>query len=319
MNRSASTLIVGGAGFLGNALAQRLTDNGHYVIIADSDRRISNYAIQLPGVEYVSVDWPDVDPISKFTDVNYVVHLAWSSNPSSSMLNVERDATDNIVGTIRLLETLGEVDKFAFMSSGGTVYGNTLDSMVTESSPTNPVSAYGISKLSCEKYVLMYAARNGFSHLNLRLANPYGSYQLNGTPVGVIANFIRKVFNDEPIDLYGGGDIVRDYLYIDDFTKSVMLLLQSPCASGVYNLGSGVGTSLLEIMGAIEQKTTKKIEVNRHEERRSDVRSIVLDVTKLGNEINYKPDITLSAGIEKVIEDHLINCSALEKKMLESG
>jgi len=314
-----STLIVGGAGFLGNSLAQSLSVNGYPVIVADSNHRLSNYAIPLPGVEYVTLNWPDISLDSVLKRVRSVVHLAWTGNPASSMRDVESDASDNIIGTVRLLEAAPGIERFIFMSSGGTVYGNSPDSLVMESSTTNPVSAYGISKLSCEKYVQMYSTRGGFSHINLRLGNPYGSYQLNGTPVGVIANFIRKIFNNEPIDLYGNGEIVRDYLYIDDFANSVMLLLQSPCASGVYNLGSGVGTSLLEIIEAIEHKSSKKIRVVRHEERRSDVRSVVLDVTKLGNEINYKPNITLSLGIEKMIDEHISKCSDLEKRSLESG
>ena len=97
---------------------------------------------------------------------------------------------------------------------------------------------------------------------------------------------------------------MRDYLYIDDFLRAMSLLLQSPCASGIYNLGSGVGTSLVEIIDAIEQKLNKKISINRHEERRLDVRNIVLDVSKLENEINCGSAMSVTEGIGMMIEQH---------------
>ena len=299
-----STLIIGGAGFLGNSLAKWLSASGQSVIVADTQRRLTLYALQLQNVEYVACEWPNCNFDTLLNEVKNVVHMAWSSNPASSMLDIESDASENILGTVRLLESLCNIEKFIFMSSGGTVYGNTDDIPVTELSNTNPVSAYGISKLCCEKYVQMYSLRRGYTHINLRLGNPYGAYQLNGTPVGVIANFVRKVLNDEAIVLYGTGDTVRDYLYIDDFLRAMSLLLQSPCASGIYNLGSGVGTSLVEIIDAIEQKLNKKISINRHKERRLDVRNIVLDVSKLENEINCGSAMSVTEGIGMMIEQH---------------
>jgi len=166
----------------------------------------------------------------------------------------------------------------------------------------------------------MYSARGQYSHVNLRLANPYGSYQLNGTSVGVIANFIQKISNNEPIDLYGNGEIVRDYLYIDDFAHCVKSLLDSPCASGVYNLGSGTGTSLSRIIELLELKMGKKIkihhQIHRHDERRVDVRSIVLDITKLQNEINYIPDVSVSMGIESMVDNYLVGNSVMGSAVL---
>ena len=302
-----STLILGGAGFLGNSLAEYLSKSGHTVVVADSKRRLSNYSTELHDVEYIVSDWPNSCVGALLSRVNNVIHLAWSSNPVSSMLDIESDASANILGTIRLLESTGDIQKIVYMSSGGTVYGNTGNSPVSELSATNPVSAYGVSKLCCEKYVQMYAMQKGFTHINLRLGNPYGAYQLNGTPIGVIANFIRNVLNNDSIDLYGSGETVRDYIYIDDFTKSVALLLQSPCASGTYNLGSGVGTSLTEIICAIELKLKKTINIIHHEERRSDVRSIILDVSKLQNEINCGSAISVKEGIDKMIEQHCMS------------
>jgi len=115
MGLQSKTLVVGGAGFLGNSLVEILSANGHTVVVADSDRRISRYAIQRPGVEYVTIDWPVVSLGSVISSVSNVVHLAWSSNPASSMKDVESDAAVNIIGTVRLLEELVGIEKFGSM------------------------------------------------------------------------------------------------------------------------------------------------------------------------------------------------------------
>ena len=170
------TLIIGGAGFIGTNLTRHLADNGVSTIVADTQRRLDKYAIPVSGVTYVPLEWPQASTHTYFTDVINVVHLYWATNPATSMVDIISDAELNILGTINLLEQVSKhnINKFLFLSSGGTVYGNTTADTIDESHPTSPVSAYGISKLSCEKYVSLYAKMKNFPHLNIRLGNPYG-------------------------------------------------------------------------------------------------------------------------------------------------
>jgi len=297
-------LIVGGAGFLGNSLVKHLTDHNMNVAVADTKRRIEKYAIQLDGVEYVTTDLPDYSSIKKMANVNVAVHLAWSTNPNSSMQDVIGDAKTNLIGTLNLLESLQNhhLEKFIFMSSGGTVYGNCYEPLIPETCSTSPISAYGISKLACENYVNLYSIRKKFTPLNIRLGNPYGCYQLQGTPTGVVANFVRKIFHGDALEIYGDGETTRDYIHIDDVTECIERLISHPTIAGTYNLGSGVGVSVRNIIDIIEKCTNKEIRINYRESRRSDVRSVVLDVSKIRNDLGFSPQISIEDGIREMTD-----------------
>jgi len=299
------TLIIGGAGFLGNSLAERFACLGIPTIVADSQRRLDKYSIPQSKVEYIHYNWPDGNFLNGFPDVQNVIHLAWSTHPASSMANISADASENIIGTLKLLESIpiDGLKKFIFMSSGGTVYGNCKQSILTEKSATNPISAYGISKLACENYVNLYSQRKKYSAVNIRLGNPYGSYQLKGTPVGVVASFIRKVFEDQAIDMYGNGDTVRDFIYIDDFTQAIAQIVNTDKFSGTFNLGLGLGVSVAGVIDVIRECTQKPIKINHLRSRRLDVRSVVLDSDKLKQELNFKARTSIEQGIQKILQE----------------
>jgi len=298
-----STLIVGGAGFLGNSLAKHLSDLGEHVFVTDTRRRLDSYAEIDRKIEYIETDWPDITKLANAPEFNNVIHLAWTTSPASSMNNIVDDANTNIIGTLNLLESniASSLNKFIFMSSGGTVYGNSHEGKLNEDSPTRPISAYGISKLACENYIQLYALRKQFTPIVIRLGNPYGNYQLQGTPTGVIANFVRKIYADETLEIYGNGETIRDYIHIQDTMAFVEKLLLHPTATGIYNLGSGQGMSVKNIIDSIAQFTNKPININHLECRRGDVRSIVLNIDKLQTEVNHGPDISIKTGIASMV------------------
>jgi len=312
------TLIVGGAGFLGNSLAAYFAAQGIPTVVADSQRRLDKYALTQSNVDYIAYDWPDCSFLKAFPDIENVIHLAWSSHPATSMADVVGDASDNIVGTLKLLESLptNSLNKFVFMSSGGTVYGNCQQERLVETSDTNPISAYGISKLACENYVNMYALRKNFSPVNIRLGNPYGSYQLKGTPVGVVASFLRKVLEGKPIDMYGDGETIRDFIYIDDFTQAMLRIVKSETLSGTYNLGSGTGASISHIIDVIRDSTNKMVTINHLNSRRLDVRSVVLNSDKLQRDIDFKANTSIEHGVKKMLEEISLDSSAMEMPAL---
>ena len=304
---TTKTLIIGGAGFLGNSLSKYLADCEIPVSVLDSQLRIDKYAIPQRKVEYLSCDWPSVSGYKNLGAYDNVIHLAWSTNPTSSMKDIPEDASANVIGTLKLLESIpvNGINKFIFMSSGGTVYGNANTDIYLESNLPQPVSAYGISKLSCEKYVELYALRKKFIPINIRLGNPYGSYQLQGTPIGVIANFVSRIFSGVAIDLYGNGEIVRDYVHIDDFLTAMNRILRCKEISGTYNLGSGVGNSLAKIIDSIESITDRSFKINYLRSRRSDVRSVVLNSEKLSNTIGNFNETSIEKGIERIVDSYV--------------
>lgn len=312
MNIREKTLIIGGAGFIGTNLTQYLADNGVSTIVADTQRRLDKYAIPIPGVTYVPLEWSKQSTLPFFSDVKNVVHMYCATNPATSMVDITNDAELNTLGTINLLEQVSKlnIEKFVFLSSGGTVYGNSSVSTIDESHPTSPVSAYGVSKLSCEKYVSLYANTKNFSYLNIRLGNPYGEYQLQGTPIGVIANFVLRASRGETIDIFGEGDCVRDFIHIDDVSHTLFLALLKQKLNGTFNLGSGLGYSINEIICKIEQNIGSKITTNHLPARNSDVKSIILQSSKLQNEINYRPKIDMDAGIASLCQE----CRLLQQR-----
>jgi UDP-glucose 4-epimerase len=312
-------LLIGGAGFLGNSIAEWANRKGMSVTVVDEKYRIDSYSIAFSGVNYVSCDWPvGIDHIN-FEAFDVVIHLRWSSNPASSMNNIYDDATENIMGTIALLEAIpnNSVEKFIFMSSGGAVYGDLSGKRLSETNATKPISPYGISKVAIENYVNLYGNKKNFSPINIRLGNPYGSYQFQGTPVGAIANFVKKALNGEPICLYGDGSIIRDYIYIDDFNDAMCKIIEADFIEGTFNLGSGMGVSLAEIISSIKVQTDKNLKINYLESRSSDVRSVVLDNSKLDQLISLKDLTSIHEGIEIMVnkfQNIRMSESALMKK-----
>ncbi len=299
-----NTLITGGGGFIGSALIEAIVNDGKNVIVADTKKRTKRLRRfnSNSQVELIESDKPYSEIVGEILPtIDNAIHLAWSSNPASSMNNIMNDAQNNILGTLRLLEACGNsgISKFIFASSGGTVYGNQKSMPLSESAKTEPLSAYGISKLACEKYVSLYSMRYGFSGINLRITNPYGPYQLKGTAIGVIARFINDIISKNEVSIFGDGSMVRDYLHIDDFTTAVLKILNyGHTKSDTYNLSYGSGTSISEILQMIEMIIGHEVGYNILEERRFDVREVTLDNNKFKKEFNWQPEVALYNGIE---------------------
>lgn len=301
---SGRVLITGGAGFIGSSIVDHLKNFRMDIVVADSRRRLERSEFLSAGnVTVVDCEWPDVPDFDSLGKFDYIIHLAWSTNPASSMGCISEDASTNILGTIGLLENLVKMPKsrLIFFSSGGTVYGNTNGGAITELEPTNPISAYGISKLACEKYINLYSRLKNTSSVILRLGNPYGAYQLKGTPVGAISSFVNKISNNNTIQVYGDGENVRDFIHIDDVCRAVISCMAIKEAEGVYNLGSGVGFSINNLLEIISETLTFPIKVEYLPDRRVDVREVVLDVGKIKSQLNFECLIPLDEGVKQMI------------------
>jgi UDP-glucose 4-epimerase len=297
-------LLFGGCGFLGKSLADRLHAHGHRLKIFDRPEAIARRSKEAPGPIYQAGDYAQIEHEgSLFEGVSAVVHLVHSTTPSTSMLDVAFDAESNIGSSIRLLDAVRRhgIPRFLFVSSGGTVYGAPPRLPVSEDAPTAPLCAYGVSKLAIEKYVQLYSRTYGVEGIIVRLANPYGPHQLAGTTVGAIANFLLRVARDEPIEIWGDGSTVRDYVYIDDVTEAMEALLVRPAVpSSLYNVGSGKGYSLQDILAVIREVCGVEPKVEYRPARSIDVPAIVLDVSRLERELNWRASVALSEGVERL-------------------
>lgn len=296
-------LIIGGNGFIGTNLADVLLERGHQV--TSFDRYPGRYRDASPQIDYVFGDFAnhgDVHEVVKGHD--YVFHLAYTTLPQSSNDDPIFDVRSNVVDTLQLLEACKEheVKKIVFISSGGTVYGVPQILPIPESHPTEPICSYGITKLTIEKYLHLYRHLRGLDYVIARLSNPYGELQNPQAKQGAVAVFLGMILKDEPITIFGDGQVVRDYVYIRDAALALAKSAEyRPEADQprVFNVGSGRGYSLNEVVDAIKAVVNKKVVVNYIPARSVDVPANVLDIKSAENCLSWKPEMDLKEGLSR--------------------
>jgi UDP-glucose 4-epimerase len=296
-------LIVGGAGFLGSGLARSLRARGWQPHVYDTVERLATAGALLDGVPTTPFDFArDAIAPALFAGGEALVHLACTTHPAMSMDAMAFDAESNIAPSVRLFDAAqaAGVRRVVFSSSGGTVYGAPQRLPVAESDPTRPLSAYGVSKVAIESYLALYPSLRGVS---LRVANPYGPYQLAGTAVGVIARYVATVARREPIEVWGDGSVVRDYVAVADVVEAFVRALSTPdLAPGPYNVGSGRGASVSQIVDAVFAAAGYTVPVVRKPGRPYDVPEIVLDSRAFQAATGWSPTIGLDAGIAELMQ-----------------
>ena len=299
--------ILGGCGFIGSVVSAHAVRAGWKVRVFDREGvdpwRLSPI---LGDVELVRGDLMNQGDIQGALDgCDSVLHFIGTTIPQTSMRDISFDIETNVLATVRLLEQVREygIKQFFFSSSGGTVYGQpATHSPIREDHPTEPISAYGIGKLTIEKYIRLFADESGIRACVLRTSNPYGGNQTPDRPQGAVSVFLHRVLTGQEITLWGDGSVVRDYLFQEDLAEAVMSLLDDPDASGVFNLGSGVGHSLLEVLSTVEKAVNRRAQLVMLPRRSFDVPYNVLDTSRLHQHTGWRARTTLEQGIRKILE-----------------
>jgi UDP-glucose 4-epimerase len=299
-------VILGGGGFIGSAVADRLLLDGHAVRIFERPR-VQPYRTfeSHEQIEWVTGDLSSTHDVNEAIEGTDVVYLAASSTvPKTSNDDPVYDVRTNLVAAIQLLDAMVKhgVPKIVFLSSGGTVYGMPKYLPIDERHPTEPLVSHGINKLAIEKYILMYKRMHGVKPVILRVSNPYGKRQLPGTSQGVVAAFMHHALNGQPIEIWGDGSVIRDFLYISDLAE---ILAKSASYAGdysVFNVGSATGTSLRELIGLIEDVLGEKIVRTYLSGREFDVLENVLNCGLASQELGWKPQVTLKEGLLRTAE-----------------
>ena len=296
------SLVIGAGGFLGSHLIDDLLEQGHEVKAFDRSFGGSNRNLEhlIGKIELLSGDFLNLDDLSRATTgVDYVFNMISFSTPASSLKNPRRDLETNIIGMINLLNLCVEnkIKKVFFPSSGGTIYGNSDKSNSREDDPTNPICPYGISKLVIEKYLEYYHRLHNLDYFIFRISNPYGERQSLNRDQGVIPIFMNLIKEKKPITIFGNGENVRDYIYVKEVTKLIAKAVHMDNKNKIYNIGSGQGHSLNELIDVIREICGYDFEINYQPERGSDVRRAVLDISRARNELNFEPKINLQEGL----------------------
>lgn len=294
-------LILGGTGFIGRNLITSLLQKPENMVISFSrsipSKGMTEQIKYKQNLSIINGDFKKIDFESITKNIDVVVHLISTTNPSNA--NYQIDMTENVLPTLQLLKACvkNSIKKFVFVSSGGTVYGRTDEVFINEEHPTNPICSYGIQKLIIEKYILLYYENHGLDYSIIRVSNPYGKYQEIASGVGAVSNFTLKSLNSEPITIYGDGKITRDYIYIDDVIKGINNIINSENATGIFNLGTGIATSLNEIIEILSEIVGNDIDVKYKNARSMDVDYNVLDIEKYSKIFNEHKMINLREGI----------------------
>jgi len=275
-------LLLGGTGFIGSALAARLEREG--------------IAAHILGRH-------DAARLEKLLpQCGTVIHLASATTPGSSAHHPELEL-DNLALTLRLLELMqGQPEThLIFFSSGGTVYGNPERLPVAEDSPIAPLSNHGAGKAAQEVFCQSLRA-HGHAVTILRPSNAYGPGQTMRGGFGLIRTLLEHARAGTAMEIWGDGENVRDFIYIDDVVEACMRFVALPQDSGTYNLGSGTGYSINQVRRIVEQVVGIKLKVSPRPAREIDVRTVVLDISRLEARLSWKPQTSLEAGVRRTME-----------------
>ena len=262
-----------------------------------------------PSSRMLEASLHDIDRIAEACqDADVVYQLAWSTTPHTSNANPVADFQDNALANLRIIDRLAPAFKgrLIFTSSGGAVYGIPQTLPIPESHPIHPLSAYGISKSTVERYLELYGRMHNLDYTILRLANPYGSGQRVKNAQGVIPAILNCLQTGEAFTMWGDGSAVRDYVHITDVVSALVLAGCSPDATRQsINIGSGQGKSLHEIIELIERLAGHKIRINRMAPRREDVPVNLLDVSKARALLAWTPKIDIETGFRELVDEAL--------------
>lgn len=303
-------LVTGAAGFVGSTLSEALLDVGHEVVGVDCfldyyKREIKEgnlaRARESGSYRFVEASLVTAELGDLLDGVDWVFHQAAQAGVRASWGDDFRIYSDNnVFATQRLLEAVREsgVRKFVYASSS-SVYGDTDDLPMRETSPTAPVSPYGVTKLAGEHLTRLYWVNYRVPTVSLRYFTVYGPRQ---RPDMAFHRFSRAVLEDSEITLYGDGEQSRDFTFIDDIVAANIAAAQSEAAGRVYNIGGGSRTTVNEVISTIGGIVGREPRVNRLETQKGDVKHTAADTSGAARDLGYKPEVGLREGLSREVE-----------------
>lgn len=294
-------VVIGGNGFLGSYMVDELAARGHEVSAFD---RFSagTPAYAASDVRAVVGDFLNVaDLRDALSGQDYLFHFLSTTTPASAENNPSLDVRTNVSQSVQLLELAVEagVSKVYFASTGGAIYGDQGAVLIDEGRLPAPVSPYAIGKQAIEGYLRYFHRKHGLESVSFRISNPYGPRQHVNKKQGVIPIFLHAVAGDRPVELLGDGTAVRDFIYAADAARMMVETVGRTTEHAVYNIGSGAGSSLNEVIGLVREVTGREIRLERKPQPATYVQRSVLDVSRYHAEFGGSELLTLRQGIER--------------------
>jgi len=300
--KEPSCIVLGGGGFLGINLCRQLATAG-YRVRAFGRRCLFPDALR-------DVDWYQGDfnngaaLASAMQTYEIVFHLVHATTPQSANLDMKGDLEQNVVSTLALLDIsrkLG-IKRIVFVSSGGTIYGSPKQIPTPETAPTEPIAAYGVSKLAIEKYLAIHEILYGLEYRILRVSNPFGPYQIPVKNQGVISALLSRGLRRETIEIWGDGSVVRDYVFVADVIAALEAALNDSSSERVFNIGSGCGRSLAEVIACVEGILGTRLTIDWRRGRSVDVPISVLAVERAATILGWTPTVSFESGLQRTLD-----------------
>jgi UDP-glucose 4-epimerase len=295
-------LLIGGNGFIGSHLVDKLLLDGYRVRVLD--RQPELFRQPLDGVEYRTGSFADLFMLREaIEDCEILIHLAHSTVPSSSLNHPEEEVLDSVGAFVNMINCFKNkgIRRIVYFSSGGAVYGNPETLPIREEAAVNPISPYGVAKLMIEKYLYMFSYLYGLEYIIVRPSNPFGPRQNFRGEQGVIPIFINKILNNEVVEIWGDGKGVKDYLYVEDLAKAVVGLINRGFDRSAYNISSGVGRNLNMIIEKIGSMCGCSPRIEYISGRLHDVNHVVLSSDKIFSRSGWRPATTFEDGLSNTI------------------
>jgi UDP-glucose 4-epimerase len=306
-------LVTGGAGFIGSHVTDQLLSEGHYVTVVD--RLTTGYLSNLsphPRLTFIPKNVLDCQPQDFQSPINGVVHLAATASVHESWNNPLESHDNNLSVTIAVLLLCQrlKIPRLVFASSAA-VYGNTIHLPIVETHPINPISPYGLQKLSCEQYASLFAKPMGISCIALRLFNVFGPRQRpNSSYSGVISTFTAAMQQGRPITLHGFGTQSRDFVYVKDvaqaFSNALTYNIQ-PGTTSVFNIGSGIAISINQLIDELQQIFPEwQLTPKYAPARQGDIHHSQADITRAIAALNFTPQWSIQSGLRSLVETLIV-------------
>lgn len=298
-------LIIGATGFVGTALVARLSPLCSEIFTIargtgnfNTFNNVHHYHSCLDNTALLD------DLLSK---CRVVFHLASETTPGSSVLQPAYEAVNNLLPSLRFLECLQQYPHITlvYVSTGGAIYGDSDKDKITEDVSLSPLSYYGAGKAALEKFICAFSRQTGNPAIILRPSNIYGPGQSYRQGFGIVPTICNHILNGTTFNVWGDGEIIRDYLYIEDFVDLCLVILQKVSlvhGVNIYNVGSGEGVSIVDLISIFKEISGEEVKLKFENMRSVDVRRVVLNSNKIINKFKWNTKTDIQAGVQKTWE-----------------